>query len=246
VNRLARIILMPLTLAAAAGLASAQGLVGPSSASWSSLNATQQAVLAPLQRDWTSITPTQQQKWVEVANRYGSLPADDRARVQQRMREWSRMSTADRARARLNFTEARQISREDRQRQWEAYRALPADQRRALADKAQAKPSPRPAPRRDPAAPAEKSNLVRAPATPQPRTVGPTVVQRGPGASTSLVSKPSKPPLHQQAGLPKVAATPGFVDAATLLPQRGAQGAAAARPTPSGNGNKSGNASRDQ
>jgi hypothetical protein len=51
-------------------------------------------------------------------------------------------------------------------------------------------------------------------------------VQRGAGATTNLVSKPPAPPLHQQAGLPKVAATPGFVDNATLLPQRGAQGAA--------------------
>jgi hypothetical protein len=60
--------------------------------------------------------------------------------------------------------------------------------------------------------------------------VSPTVVQRGAGATTNLVSKPAAPPLHQQAGLPKVAATPGFVDRATLLPQRGAQGAAAVAP----------------
>jgi hypothetical protein len=56
------------------------------------------------------------------------------------------------------------------------------------------------------------------------------VVRRGVGASTNLVSKPATPPLHQQAGLPKVAATPGFVDSATLLPQRGAQGAAVRTP----------------
>lgn len=245
-NRPARHFLLALTLATVAGAAAAQGLVGPSPAAWSALNPAQQSVLAPLQRDWASITPAQQQKWLEVANRYGSLPPDERARVQQRMGEWSRMSTNDRARARLNFTEARQISPEDRQRQWEAYRALPADQRRALAEKAQAKPAPKPAVRRDPAAPAEKSNVVRAPASPQPRTVGPTVVQRGPGASTNLVSTPSRPPLHQQAGLPKVAATPEFVDAATLLPQRGAQGAGAARPSAPGNGTKGGKASRDQ
>ena len=203
-------------------------------------------MLAPLQRDWSTITPAQQQKWVEVANRYGNAPPEDRARVQERMREWSRMSTADRARARLNFTEARQISREDRQRQWEAYRALPAEQRRALAEKAQAKPAPKSASRRDLGAVPEKSSVVRAPATTLPRTVGPTVVQRGPGASTSLVSKPSKPPLHQQAGLPKVAATPEFVDSATLLPQRGAQGAGAVRSLPSGGGAKGSKSDRER
>jgi hypothetical protein len=41
------------------------------------------------------------------------------------------------------------------------------------------------------------------------------------------------PPRHQQAGMPKIAATPGFVNDATLLPQRGPQGAAAeAMPKP--------------
>jgi hypothetical protein len=44
--------------------------------------------------------------------------------------------------------------------------------------------------------------------------------------------------LHQQVGLPKVAATPGFVDAETLLPQRGAQGAAARSPARNGKGDK--------
>lgn len=245
-KRRARHFLLTLALTALAGTAPAQGLVGPSPATWSALNPAQQAVLAPLQRDWASITPAQQQKWLEVANRYGGLPPDERARVQQRMSEWSRMSTTDRARARLNFTEARQISPEDRQRQWEAYRALPADQRRALAEKAQAKPSPKPVARRDQAPVPEKSSVVRAPASPQPRTVGPTVVQRGPGASTNLVSTPSKPPLHQQAGLPKVAATPEFVDAATLLPQRGAQGAGATRPATPNSGSKGSKASQDR
>jgi len=78
------------------------------------------------------------------------------------------------------------------------------------------------------ATPAGKASVERAPAAAQP--VGPTVIQRGAGATTNLVSKPATPPLHQQAGLPKVAATPGFVDSATLLPKRGAQGAATRAP----------------
>jgi hypothetical protein len=77
-----------------------------------------------------------------------------------------------------------------------------------------------------------KRNLVTAPPTSSARTVAPTLVQAQPGASTRLLSRPSSPPLHQQTGLPKIAATPGFVDAATLLPQRGAQGAAAQQQPP--------------
>lgn len=224
----ARALLLALALLVGGTTAHAQGLVGPSRTEWAGLSAPQRGVLAPLERDWNTITPAQQQKWVEVANRYPSMPPDERSRVQQRMGEWSRLSTSERARARLNFQESRQLSREGRQQQWEAYRALPPDQRRALAERA--KPQPRAASRRDASAPSEKSSVVRSPASPLPQPVGPTVVQRGSGATTSLVSKPTRPPLHQQAGLPKVAATPGFVDSATLLPKRGAQGAATLRP----------------
>lgn len=222
--RRARSLLIALALAAGVGGVFAQGLVGPSATAWSNLSPGQRGTLAPLERDWAQIAPAQQQKWIEVANRYGSMSPEERGRAQQRMAEWSRLSPAERARARLNFQEVRQLSPEERQAQWEAYRSLTPAQRRDLAERAQSRPVPAAAPGRGNGG--EKSALVRSPASPQPQPVGPTVVQRGAGATTSLVSKPAKPPLHQQAGLPKVAATPGFVDADTLLPQRGAQGAA--------------------
>src|SRR5204862_3080770 len=72
-----------------------------------------------------------------------------------------------------------------------------------------------------------KSNIVPNPAfAAPPKAVGPTVVQAQPGATTTLMSRRPVPPAHQQTGLPKIAATPGFVDKSTLLPQRGPQGAA--------------------
>ncbi len=58
------------------------------------------------------------------------------------------------------------------------------------------------------------------------KSVSPTVVQARPGATTVLVTRAAPPPNHQQPGLPKIAATEGFVNPATLLPKRGAQGAA--------------------
>ena len=60
----------------------------------------------------------------------------------------------------------------------------------------------------------------------RPGRSAPTVVQAQPGATTTLISKRPRRPSHQQPGLPKIAATPGFVDKSTLLPQRGPQGAA--------------------
>jgi len=209
-----------------AGASFAQGnLPGAGPLAWSKLSPAQRSVLAPLERDWNAITPGQQQKWAEVGNRFPALPPEERSRVQQRMADWARLTPRERASARLNFQEARQLSPQERQQQWDAYRALPADQRRALAERAD-RVRPAAAPTRNGEA-AIKSSVVRAPAPAVAKTVGPTVVQRGAGATTNLVSKQATPPLHQQAGLPKVAATPGFVDAATLLPQRGAQGAAA-------------------
>lgn len=212
---------MAVRIAALAALLASGVAQAQSGADWSLLSPQQRSVLAPLEREWTSITPAQRQKWVEVAGRYATQPPAEQARIQQRMAEWSRLGPQERARARLNFQEARQLGPEERQRQWEAYRALPVDQRRELAERAQ----PANGGKRD-AQQEHKSNVVRVPATTAPRPVGPTVVQRGSGATTNLVSKPAAPPLHQQAGLPKVAAMPGFVDAATLLPQRGAQAAA--------------------
>lgn len=212
-------------LLAVAGTAFGQGFVARGPVDWSSLNPAQRSVLAHLQRDWNTISPAQQLKWIEVANRFPALPANERDRVQQRMAEWSRLTAQERGAARLNFQEAREISPRERQQQWDAYRALPPEQRRALAERR----DPKAASRRHETGAEDgiKSSVVRAPAQVQARPVGPTVVQRGSGASTNLVSRTPAPPLHQQAGLPKVAATPGFVDGETLLPQRGAQGVAA-------------------
>lgn len=217
---------------AAAGATCAQSFPDTGPIEWRQLSPAQRSVLGQLEPDWHTISPSQQQKWAEVAKRFPGLPVDERGRIQQRMAEWSRLSPQERATARLNFQETRQLSPREREQQWQTYRALPAEQRRALAERAS---------RAKPAAPAAtgpadtKSSVVRSPAAAAPQPVGPTVVQRGSGATTSLVSKPATPPLHQQAGLPKVTATPGFVDSETLLPQRGAQGAAA-RPRKGGDG----------
>lgn len=209
--RLGRAALI-LAVTLASGAVSAQTVVGASRADWSALNAGQRSALAPLERDWSSIPAAQQQKWLEVAGRYPSLPPDERARLTQRMTEWSRLSPQDRAKARVNFQEARQASRDDRQQHWADYNALPPEQRRALADRSRPTPAP-----------------TTQPTRPHPQPVSPMVVQRGSGATTNLVSKPPAPPLQQQSGLPKVVATPGFVEPATLLPQRGPQGAGASR-----------------
>lgn len=195
---------------------------------WHSLTAAQRSALAPLESEWPRLDAPRKTKWIDLAQRMPAMSAADRSRIQVRMAEWARMSPADRGRARLQFQEARQLSPSDRQEKWQAYQALPAEQRRALA----ARPAPLAATRNSATAGSNLKKNVAPPASagPAPRTVTPAVVQTRPGATTSLVNRRGTGPSHSQAGLPKISASKGFVDPATLLPRRGAQGAAVAVP----------------
>ena len=204
---------------------------------WSSLTPQQQEVLAPLRRDWPTIDATRQQKWLEIAARMPSMQPEERQRIQDRMREWARMTPEERGRARVQFQETRQISPQERQARWDAYMALPADERRALARSATTVPKAQPATVRQPVAgallpddavPAAKSRTATAAAVPPlPKVVAPTVVQARPGASTTLITRTATPPPHAQAGQPKIVASPKEVQRSTLLPKPPAPVAAA-------------------
>jgi len=210
---------------------------------WQELSPAQRAALKPLERDWAGISAAQKLKWMEIADRFPSMKADERNRIQARMSDWARMTPEQRGQARANYQKARQAAPSDRQAQWEAYQSLSPDVRRQLADRASpAALAAQPegtrqgnllplgqSNRQD--LPQPKSNLTPNPVfAPQARPVAPVIVQARPGATTTLVTKPPSPPSHQQTGLPKIAATPNFVDKSTLLPQRGPQGAAVRTP----------------
>lgn len=213
---------------------------------FSDLPPEQRLALKPLEKQWAGINAEGKQKWIRIAGQFAGLSPDERTRIQTRMSEWSRLSPAERGKVRMQFQEATKAAPQNRQAQWEAYQALSAEQKRQLAARAASMPtnaSARPSaatqrseliskPGKDAAL--TKSNIVPNPnLAPQPRWVAPTVTQAQPGATTNLISKRMTPPVHQQTGMPKIAATPGFVDASTLLPRRGAQGAAAGAVAPS-------------
>ncbi len=215
-------------------LSAAVGAEAVRSPAWSSLSSAQKQALAPLQRDWAAIDEQRKQKWLEVATRFPAMTEDERARVRERMAEWARLSPSERARARLQFQEAQQLSPADRQARWQAYQSLSPEERKKLAQRA--KPAAKPASSANDttartAASSQtandgKRNLVQSAPLAPSRAVLPTVVQAKPGATTTSMATKAAPPVHHQAGLPKIAATPGFVDSATLLPKRGPQGAA--------------------
>lgn len=239
-SALLRAVLLGLTVTLACGSAPAQTpkanapAVDAGGPAWASLTVQQQSVLSPLQRDWSGIDAQRRAKWLELAARFPSLPAAEQQRVQVRMAEWARLTPAERGRARLSFQETKQLSGEQKQQRWEAYQALPDDERKALA--ARAKPSddraraaPRPTPPLDAATPKQTASAPRAAAQrPLVKPVAPTIVQAKPGATTTSMTKSAEPPAHQQPGQPKIAAKPGQVDRRTLLPQSGPQAAASA------------------
>ena len=188
---------------------------------WASLNAAQRRALAPLQHDWAEVDSRRKEKWLEVASRYAAMPRDEQTRIQARMTDWLKLSPTERARARLQFQEVRQVPADERQERWRAYQALSPEERSRLAKENRAAAQ-------RPAVPttAVSDGSAAHPQAPSPGALPPIAIQARPGATTNTSSARPRPPLHHQAGLPKIAATPGFVDPATLLPKRGPQGAA--------------------
>jgi Protein of unknown function (DUF3106) len=207
-------------------------LTGPG---WSDLSPGERQALLPLQAQWPGIDATRKQKWRDVAARYPTLPPVQQARLHERMLEWATMTPTQRNTARISFEELRKLPATERQTRWEAYQSLPAEQRQALITQAGNRPMAASAPqaaavRKTPSVDTvqAKSSIVTAPRPAiRPQSVAPGTVLAGVGASTRPISKPPTPPRHQQAGLPKIAATPEFVQNDTLLPQRGPQGAGA-------------------
>jgi len=199
---------------------------------WSALTPAQQSALRPLQAEWPKLDATRKAKWLVVAGRFPTLPEADRKRLQDRMAEWARMSPAERGRARQNYQALRTIRPEDQRALWDAYQALPAETRRELARQPVAA---KPVPGADAKVQAAGKRNIVPPTTQQVagRPATPTLIQARPGATTTLVTKRPSPPPHNQPGLPKIAATQGFVDPSTLLPSRGPQGAAAVVPAAS-------------
>lgn len=197
---------------------------------WEQLTPAERQVLQPLQHEWPSIDLTRKQKWRELAGQFPRLSTERQELLRSRMNAWARMSPTERSAARLRYQEARRLPEAERAARWQSYQSLPEDQRKALADKAQSRGAPGKATRPAVDDVQPKSNIVapRSAATAAPpSTMAPGTVRATVGASTRPIDQRPAPPPHQQPGLPKIVASPEFVDSSTLLPRRGPQGAAA-------------------
>ncbi len=182
--------------------------------------------LAPLERDWSTIDGVRQKKWLELTARFPSMPEAERQRIQQRMAQWASLTPAKRNQVRLQFLEAQQLPAEQRQARWQEYQALSAAEKQALARQPAAGATGKAPPASPEVQGNGKENTVQAPSPASTRAATSTSLQAKPGATTRPLTNPAAPPPHHQTGLPKIVATEGFVDPATLLPKRGPQGAA--------------------
>lgn len=235
--RLRRLLVAALPFAMA-GASLAQAPAAPRAASaparkpdtagpaWSALTPAQRQALAPLERDWPGIDAPRKSKWLEVSSRFATMPAEEQQRVQARMAEWARLTPAERGQARWSFLETQQLSREQKQQHWEAYQALPDEERKALA--ARARPSGPVSDAHRPAAAKASASPAAAASKPRVNPVAPTLVQAKPGATTTLMTKSAPPTAGPPPVQPRIAAGPGQVDSHTLLPKTGPQGVASA------------------
>jgi hypothetical protein len=204
---------------------------------WNELTPEQRRVLAPLSGDWNSIDDRGKERWLGVAGRFPKMPPEEQQRANQRMVEWSHMTPQQRTQARLNFQDSRGVSKEERQARWQAYQALPEEQKRELAKRATATAAagsaaagPASAPHHRHSTPVEvvqpKTNVVGpVKETRTPVDPGSVALEVRPGATTTLLNRKAAPPAHQKDGQPKIAAGPNAVDRTTLLPKRGPQAA---------------------
>lgn len=101
--------------------------------SWSELTPAQQQALAPLAAKWDTVSETQKRKWLALSQNFPKLSADEKTKLHSRMTEWVALSPQQRTQARLSFGETKQLSPDDKKAKWEAYQALPPEEKSKLA-----------------------------------------------------------------------------------------------------------------
>lgn len=102
------------------------------SKAWRQLSPLQRQALAPLGAQWSALTSQQQNKWLAISKNFGHLSVADQVTMHSRMADWVDLSPRERNLARLNFNQLQKLPIEDKKAKWEAYQALPAEEKRLL------------------------------------------------------------------------------------------------------------------
>lgn len=110
---------------------------------WAELTPPQQQALAPLTGTWRVLGEAHKRKWLALSENFATMPPAEQSRLHSRMTEWAALSPQQRTLARLNFAEAQKVDpATDKRAKWEAYQALPAEEKRKLAAAAAKTPAP--------------------------------------------------------------------------------------------------------
>ena len=107
---------------------------------WTELNLSQQLALQPLSPEWDSLSAAHKRKWLVLVRNYAKMTPEEQTVLHSRMTGWATLSQQQRAQARLNFAEVKQVPADERKAKWEAYQALSDEEKRALAERAPARP----------------------------------------------------------------------------------------------------------
>ncbi len=112
---------------------------------WQELTPSQQQALAPLTGTWGRLGAAHKRKWLAVSQNFPTMPPGEQARLHTRMDEWAALSPQQRAQARQNYFQTQALPADDRKAKWEAYQALPPEEKSKLAGAAAAARPPPPA-----------------------------------------------------------------------------------------------------
>lgn len=104
----------------------------PDTSAWQALGKRQKQALAPLAEKWHELTVQQRQKWLTLSTNFFQLTDEEQLTLHSRMREWAALSPRQRSQARFHFNTMQSLSAQDKRTQWEAYQALPEQEKSQL------------------------------------------------------------------------------------------------------------------
>ena len=165
---------------------------------WAELQPAQQQALAPLAGTWKTLSEAHKRKWLALSQNYPKMSAEDQSRLHSRMSEWAALTPQQRTQARLNFAETKKVAPDDKKAKWEAYQALPDEEKRKLAAGAAAvKPPPPPTAAAVKPVPAQK--LAKTPARKDSAKTPRIAVapNQAPPNSNAVAPQPGRAPLPQ-------------------------------------------------
>ena len=162
---------------------------------WTELTSQQQKSLAPLGASWRTLSAAHKRKWIALSENYPNIPPAEQQLLHSRMAEWAALSPQQRTQARLNFAESKKVAPDDKKAKWEAYQALPAEEKQKLAAGANAAKPP-PPPTAPAVQPVPQQKLATIPRPKKPDSPAKIAVVPGQMDRNTLLPQPGPAPVR--------------------------------------------------